>query len=242
MFDYVMVSAASHQQAAEALRRVSARVAAPLVEEVPLPVLAPLRPVLPGLRRGQILAVEGGGSLALALLAGASAAGSWCAIVGLPTRGVLAAVAMGCAPGRLLLVDEPGQRWAEVVAALLEAVDVVLIRPPATPPAGVTRRLAARARQAGSCLVVAGPWEGAQLRLRIASSLWTGVGPGHGRLRARRVKVETHGRGAGGPPRSAWLWLPGPDGTVSTADLTAINPAGENHVGVVDEPERAGVA
>src|SRR5581483_11245519 len=57
-----------------------------------LPVRPELRRLLPGggLRRGSTVAVRDGAapgsvSVLLALLAAASAAGSWCAVVGLPT-------------------------------------------------------------------------------------------------------------------------------------------------------------
>jgi hypothetical protein len=116
-----------------------------------------------------------------------------------------------------------------VVATLLSAAGVVLVQPPGPPPAGITRRLTALARQHGAALVVVGHWEGARLRLQVTSSLWTGLEHGHGHLQGRRVKVVADGRGAGGRPRSAWLWLPGPDGSVAGADL-----------GVVESLEAAG--
>lgn len=213
----------SREQAEAALAEVSGRVDVRRVEAAHLPVLSPLRPVLPGLRRGQVVQVDGVGALAYALMAGASAAGSWCAVVGVPEFGVPSAAAMGCEPERLLLVDEPGERWVDAVAVLLEAVDVVLVRPPARPPSPVVRRLAAVARTSGSCLLVAGEWEGAMTRVRVASSLWTGLGAGHGHLRGRRVNVVAQGRGAaGGRPRSVWVWLPGPDGSVSPAGLVSV--------------------
>ncbi|MDQ6948456.1 MAG: hypothetical protein M3256_19920, partial [Actinomycetota bacterium] len=48
-----------------------------------LPVLPALRPLLPhgGLRRGSVVSVVGSTSLTLAVVAAASAAGSWCAAV-----------------------------------------------------------------------------------------------------------------------------------------------------------------
>lgn len=167
------------------------------------------------------------GSLVLALTAGASAGGSWCGVVGMPDFGVLAAAAMGCDIAQLLLVDEPGERWPEVVATLVEAVDVVVVRPPARPPPGVVRRLTALVRKFRSCLLVVGPWDGAMLRVWVASSLWTGVDQGYGHLRGRRVKVIAEGRGAGGRARSAWLWLPGPDGAVSPAELVQVGGPGK---------------
>ena len=188
-----------------------------------LPVLPALRGVLPGLRRGQVMSVDGIGALATALAAGVSADGAWCAAVGMPDLGVLAGVAMGVDPQRLLLVDEAGERWPEVVATMLGAVELVLLRPPVNPSAVQVRRLTAHARRHGAVLVVTGPWEGAHLRLRVASSLWTGLSGGHGHLRGRRVQVVVEGKG---PPRTAWLWLPGPDGMVGPADLVPVEEAG----------------
>lgn len=187
----------------------------------PVPVLPALRPLVPGggLRTGCVVGLGGPGaaSLGIALLAGAAAGGGWCAAVGLPDLGALAAIEMGADPERLLLVDRPGARWAEVVAALIEAADLVLLRPPARPDAVARRRLTALARRDRCALAAVGDWPGAQLRLQVEEAEWTGLGDGHGHLRGRRVRAAATGRGAAGPGRSAWLWLPGPDGTVTPA-------------------------
>ncbi len=121
-----------------------------------LPVVASLAGLLPdgGLRRGSTLVVTGvpGGdpesagsiSLALALLAAASAAGSWCALVGVTGLGAVAAHDLGVDLDRSAVVPRPGPAWAEVTATLLEGVDLVLLCPPfprARPwPAGWVRR------------------------------------------------------------------------------------------------------
>jgi hypothetical protein len=183
-----------------------------------LPVLPALRGLLPagGLQRGQVVTTDGPGLLCLALAAGASAAGAWCAVVGLPALGVCAAAGAGLDPDRLLLIAEPGSSWPQVVASLLDGCDIVLLRPPDRPSAQLRRKLEAAARRHGSVLLVAGEWDGAQARLFAARHEWTGIGAGHGRLRARRVQVVAEGRGAGARPRAQWLWLPGPDGTVTT--------------------------
>jgi hypothetical protein len=75
-----------------------------------LPVLPPLRTLLPagGLVKGQVVSVGRYGMLCLALMAGASAAGAWCAVAGVPEFGVAAAAAAGVEPDRLLLVPGPG--------------------------------------------------------------------------------------------------------------------------------------
>jgi hypothetical protein len=189
-----------------------------------LPVLPALSGLLTsgGLQRGQVVTTGSWGLLCLALAAGASAAGAWCAAVGLPAAGVRAAADLGVDPGRLLLVAEPGASWPQVVASLLDGCDIILLRPPDRPPAQLRRKLEATARRHGSVLLVAGEWEGAPARLHVARQEWAGLGTGHGRLRARQAQVVAEGRGAGARPRSAWIWLPGPDGAVAAVEQPAL--------------------
>ena len=193
-----------------------------------VPVLAALRALVHGgaLRRGGVLAVgdrvrpwgDAPSYLALALAAGASAGGAWCGVVGLPAFGIAAASGMGADLGRFLMVDEPGERWAEAVAVLAGAVDLVLVRPPRRPGGEQVRRIGARirrtARQRGAALVVAGEWPGADLRLRMTQAAWSGLGDGTGHLTGRRATVTADGRGAAGRERTARLWLPAADGAV----------------------------
>jgi hypothetical protein len=182
-----------------------------------LPVLPALRDLLPagGLRRGSVVATGHWSLLCLALAAATSAAGAWCAVAGLPQLGVAAAADAGLDLRRLLLIAEPGSRWPQVVATLLDGCEIVLLCPPDRPSAQVRRKLEGTLRRHGGVLVVAGDWEGAQTRLLVARQEWTGIGAGHGRLRARRVQVVADGRGAWSRPRARWLWLPGPDGSVT---------------------------
>jgi hypothetical protein len=185
-----------------------------------LPVLDALRELLPagGLLRGSVVATGSWSLLCLALVAGASAAGAWCAIAGVPQLGVRAAADVGLDPGRMLLIAELGPNWPQVVISLLDGCELVLLRPPARPPAQVRRKLEAVIRRRGSVLVVAGEWDGAQSRLHIVDQEWAGIGTGHGRLRARLVRVVADGRGAAARSRDRWLWLPGPDGSVALSD------------------------
>jgi hypothetical protein len=183
-----------------------------------LPVVPELTGLLPnrGLRRGSTIAVaagqprrSGGTSLMLALLAEASRAGSWCAVVGVPTFGVGAAAELGIALDRLALVPNPGPEWATVVAALIDGVDVVVTTVPATVSASVASRLAARARQRGSVLVPYGRWDGADVTLQVVRGVWEGLGRGRGRLRRREITVSARGRGAAARPKEIKVWLPG---------------------------------
>ncbi len=183
-----------------------------LAGERVLPVQPCLSGLLPGdaLRRGSTVAVEGSTSLAMALVALSSASGSWCAVVGLPSLGLMAAAELGVVLERLALVPEPGSSWPSVVAALLDAVDAVVVRPPASARPAHARRLSARARERGAVLVPLGPWDVADVRLAVTRCEWEGLGLGHGHLRARRLEVRARGRGAAARPRQEWVWLPGP--------------------------------
>ena len=207
-----------------------------LTGEGVLPVLPALRELLPagGLPRGSVVAAGGWSLLCLALAAEASAAGAWCAVTGLPQAGVAAAADAGLDPGRMLLVAEPGPGWPQVVVSLLDGCELVLLHPPDRPSALVRRRIEATVRRFGGVLVVAGDWEGAQLRLLVTDQQWAGIGAGHGRLRARRVRVVADGRGAAARPRARWLWLPAPDGSVAVcdpADVTTGQCEPADHIG-----------
>ena len=108
----------------------------------------------------------------------------------------------------LALVSDPGESWPSVVAALLDALDVVVVRPPGSVRGTHVRRLVARARERGAVLVPACSWEGADVCLRVTRSEWHGLGAGHGHLRSRRLEVASRGRGAATRPRQAGVWLP----------------------------------
>jgi len=179
-----------------------------------LPVLPELRTLLPGggLRRGATVAVTTDGpgttSVLLSVLAGASAAGSWCAVVGVPGLGLAAAAEFGIVLERLALVPDPGPDWPAVVAALLDGLDLVAVAPPGPISAGLGSRLAARARQRGSVLVPYGRWSGADVVLESTGGGWWGLGEGSGRLSRRELVISARGRGAAARPRKATLWLP----------------------------------
>jgi hypothetical protein len=204
-------------------------------DERTLPVLAPLRGLLPsrGLRRGSTVAVgpgwpapSGNTSLVFALLAEASKAGSWCAVVGLPALGAVAAADTGIVLERLALVPNPGPEWATVAAALIDGVDVVVIAAPGVVSAAIASRLAARARQRGSVLVPYGRWEGADITLRVTRGRWDGLGDGHGRLRRREVTIVAQGRGAAAQPKEITVWMP-TTGTGPRADVVPVVPVAD---------------
>ena len=198
------------------LREIAGRVApVALAGDQLLPVRADLEELFPrrGLKRGSVIGVSttsaGATSLALATLAGPSQEGSWTAVVGLPEVGGLAAAEAGIDLARCALVPDPGPSWPTVVAALLDAIDLVALVAPRTVRAADARRLSARARERGSVLVVVGRWpEGPDVRLQPAAATWSGLGDGHGALGSRRLEVVAGGRGAAARERRVTVVLP----------------------------------
>lgn len=145
-------------------------------------------------------------SLATALMAGPSADGAWCGVVGAPELGLEAAAAAGVELRRTILVPDPGESWLEVVAALVDVLTVVVLRAPVQVAPKDVSRMSARLRQRGGILIAYGDWPRSDARLSLREIEWVGVGRGHGHLQARQVTVEVQ-RGTA-PARRRRLWMP----------------------------------
>jgi hypothetical protein len=200
-----------------------------------LPTTPALQPLFPdaALRRGSIVGVSGTGatSLLFALLAAPNAAGAWCAAVGLDSLGLLAARGAGIDLQRFVLVPDPGPDWPVIVAALLDAFEVIALRPPSRPAAAAQRRRAARGRERGRALLVlpgrsptgwsSTGWSSTGWSFDVSmtgtDAVWEGLGWGAGHLRGRQVRVRAEGRRLAGRPRDAGVWLPDPGGEVTPA-------------------------
>ncbi|MGJ9414153.1 hypothetical protein ACHAAC_15730 [Aeromicrobium sp. CF4.19] len=194
----------------------------------------PVHPGLQGLldvRAGGVYGVDSA-SLALLLMAGPSARGAWCGIVGVRDLGVEAAVAMGVDPTRTIVVPDPGDRLLEVTAALADVLALVVVRPQRPVSSGDASRLAARLRTRGSVLVPWGSWPGCDARLSLSDVRWAGLEQGAGHLQARRATVSV--RRGDAPGRTRSLWLPAPDLTVR-----AVVQTGEDAVDDVPAPVRS---
>jgi hypothetical protein len=210
------------QELAERIRPVA------LAREAVVPVVEALRPLLAdvGLIRGSTLTVGGIGatSLALSLLAGPSQSGSWVAIVGLDDLAPAAVLEAGLDGDRVAFID-PGrsERLADVVAALIGAVDLVVLDARLSITASACRRLTSRCRERGSILVVVSPNRERSTQWPVDRSFitrdaqWEGVGRGHGHLRSRTVRVDASGRGRASRQRQHELLLPAADGGVAVA-------------------------
>ncbi|MEY9889274.1 hypothetical protein ABIA31_002922 [Catenulispora sp. MAP5-51] len=197
--------------------------------EVPLHQL--LRPLVPGgsLTRGTIIAApsragrtcrsQGAISyLTLALVAGATAGGGFVGIVGYPNFGIAAASRLGADLSLIRMLDDPGERWAEAVGVLADAVDLLLLHAPRRPTSSDLRRLISRIRpndrHRGCVLVVTSSWDEAHLTLQARNPEWDGLGDGTGNLNGRRVTINATGRVTRGRQRELELWLPAADGTI----------------------------
>jgi len=212
-----------------------------------LAVAPALRPLLPdgGLVRGSVVGCQGttSVSVALALVAESSAAGAWLAVVGLPTLGLRAASEIGISLERLVMVAEPNDpalqnlpsgtggeaAWANLVSALIDGFDLVLLRSTPRLRAGTARRLQARLQARGGVLVIVGDAGqfGCDLTVDCPEGMWEGLGAGSGRLVRRRLALTARGRRIP-RPRRAELWLPGAGGGIEpvrelvTADVIPI--------------------
>jgi hypothetical protein len=213
-----------------------------LARERLLPVTPVLAALLPdgGLVRGRVVGCAGDAamSIALALAAGASAAGSWLAVVG-PVGadaagagprigpmigpgmiGVEAAAELGVAVERLVVVDadpDRPQEWAERVAATADGVELILTRLP-TGADRVLRQVRQRVQARGAVLLVVGAvggraGTGADVVVEASTVAWEGIGEGTGRLCRRRVDVVVAGRRTPRPVRGG-CWLPGASGVI----------------------------
>ncbi|MBM3694288.1 MAG: hypothetical protein FJW77_13560 [Actinobacteria bacterium] len=163
-----------------------------------------------GVRRGSVVAVTGAPgagatSVALTLAGAVTARGEWAAALDLGgTLGALAAAEAGVALERFVVVRPPGgaralaDRWATVVAALLDGVGLVIAELPRSLRTADARRLAARARERAAILVPLAPTDAwpaeAALRLHAPGGPWPLV---DGLLTERTVPVVVDGHGAG---------------------------------------------
>jgi hypothetical protein len=182
------------------LRSLKARIAptATAAERV-LPVRSDLASLLPlgGFRRGTVAQIAHGGLLYVAL-GEAMAEGAWAVFVGAPSLGLAAAFDHGISAERLAIVaTPPPDQCASVIAALVDAVDLVVLGSTVVLRAADARRLSARLRERNGVLVSMGVWPDAvEVTLEVTGSSFAGIDRGHGHLQGWSLEVQIGGRGA----------------------------------------------
>jgi hypothetical protein len=168
-----------------------------------MPLLPAFGELFPGaqLQRGSVVACEGSAAYTLALLlaAGPVAIGAWVGIAGLPHLGLAAAVEAGVALERLVAVPSPPKgSVADVVGAMVDGFEVVLVGSAVRLSAAAARSVRARAVSRGVLVIMVGDaGVGAEFGVDMvlqATSKWHGIGHGHGVARQRHLEVELSGR------------------------------------------------
>ncbi|HWK19604.1 MAG TPA: hypothetical protein VNR37_02400 [Microbacteriaceae bacterium] len=209
-----------------------------------LPVAPGIARLLPdrGLRAGGAYALGRSGALLTTMLAAPSAAGIWCAVVGIPEFGVESALAAGVDLERIAFVPHPGDRWLGVVGALAESIGVVAVRPGTRVRDAEASRLAARLRERHAVLLVQGAWPLAEARLDIEDREWTGLGSGHGLLERCTAGVVVASRRSGALRRGRIVLAGAHDALGSSATQRRIETAerGSNSAQQrIETPDRA---
>jgi hypothetical protein len=215
----------NHDIAVDLQSRINSMQAAAL-DSRNMPTVPALARILPGggLQSGGSYTVRNSTTLAMALLAGPSATGAWCSVIGLPDFSVEAAQGFGIDLERLILVPDPGTRWLTVTAALVDVVSVILTRAPEHLAPTEWARLRARLRRRGAALITLGTWKQSDSTLGVAESAWEGLGSGTGHLRARRMKITA--TQPSGRLRHAYVGLTELQGTTAAAPSAAVRPPG----------------
>jgi hypothetical protein len=180
----------------------------------PLPVPGCLSGLLPEnlIKRGSVVGLfgteTGSTSLALSILEVATRMDWSTAVVGLTDLDWAAAQEFGVSFDRLFLVPHPAGRGPEVAGALIDGFDLVVLGPIAAMPMRLADRLATRARQRRTVLLLlAGELDGTpgswrrswwpvpcDISLTVTANHWEGIGQGYGHLTHRQIDVAVAGR------------------------------------------------
>ncbi|WP_063825013.1 hypothetical protein [Nocardia pseudovaccinii] len=161
-----------------------------------------------GLARGSVVSCTGGGSIMLALLAAATSAGVWAAVLGAPRLGLLAFHELGGDLARLAHIAQPGDDPLAIAGVLLEGVGVVALDAPGSAAPTRARAIVTRARSHGSVLIVTSDgWARPDIEIRSRIAGYTGLGRGHGLVKDVHLDVRVTGRAA--RTRTARLVLTG---------------------------------
>ena len=199
---------------AQFAQRVSARAEAGFG---PVPIAPALASLLPssGLERGGVYACAGDApmSLLFSLVATATSVGSWLAYVDVPRVGLMAAHEYGVALQRVMCVNTGGhtQSYAQVVGALVDGIDLVVVSSPAC-SAAEARRIVARAKASGSVLLILG--RAGQFSPDVVLSSSTTEWHFHTHASSRTMSVQAHGRRVYNQ-RALTVQLPAADGAAS---------------------------
>jgi hypothetical protein len=164
-----------------------------------MPVPPPLAELLPrrALARGTAITVTGAGSILIALVAEASAAGHHVALIGQPRLSLLAVHEHGGDLAKVHLVDPGKTDPLDAASICLDGIDLVVttVHGRDVPPTRA-RALLSRNRRHGSILAITdGRMPGIDLTIASTVHSYGGIEQGRGRIRSITLETTVHGRG-----------------------------------------------
>jgi hypothetical protein len=138
-------------------------------------------------------------SLTLGLVVETLGQDRWGAVVSWPELGAESAFELGVPLDHLALVPAPGPKWLDVVGALIDSLDLVVLRPTGRISASTARRIATRARERGCVVMVSllgtQQWpESFDARFAATDARWVGLHRGSGTVGQRQLDIEVDGR------------------------------------------------
>jgi hypothetical protein len=148
--------------------------------------------------------------------------GTWCAVVGMRSLGIVAAREAGIDPSRMALIPEPGTDLIAVTSALLDGIDLIALAGTGQLRPTDRQRLAAKGRQRGAVLPPTRLWPGADLRVALARAPGADsaatVTAACSSAAPKSAAPAAPARGHQG--RKATVLLPGPAGAAGGLDWT----------------------
>ncbi|MEK8073194.1 hypothetical protein [Rhodococcoides navarretei] len=177
-----------------------------------MPVPPPLAALLPrrALARGTAITVTGAGSILIALIADASAAGHHVALIGQPRLSLLAVHEHGGDLARVHLVDPGAGDPLDAASICLDGLDLVVttVHGRDVPPTRARALLARNRRHASVLLLTDGHMPGIDLTIASTVAGYGGIEQGRGRIKSITLETTVHGRGT--PHRTGRYTLTAP--------------------------------
>ena len=177
-----------------------------------MPVPPPLAALLPRrvLARGTAITVTGAGSMLIALIAEASAAGHHVALIGQPRLSLLAVHEHGGDLAKVHLVDPGSTDPLDAASICLDGLDLVVttVHGRDVPPTRARALLARNRRHASILILTDGHMPGIDLTIASTVHSYGGIEQGRGRIRSITLDTTVHGRGT--PHRTGRYTLTAP--------------------------------
>ena len=193
-----------------------------------MPVPPPLAGLLPrrALARGTAVTVTGAGSLLIALVAEASAAGHHVALIGQPRLNLLAVHEHGGNLAKVHLVDPAKTDPLDAASICLDGLDLVVttVHGRDVPPTRARALLARNWRHGSVLLLTDGHMPGIDLTIASTVCGYGGIEQGRGRIKSITLETTVHGRGT--PRRTGRYTLTAPTFGETGLRWTPV-PAGE---------------